>query len=266
MRRRRLVAAATVLALVLVLGACDRATGSGVGVRALGPITGLEPGDEIEVRVSGAQPGQTVFLFQCAGGSPSCQATDTTTAVADQRGAVTTRWRVRGVAPSQPYDGFDVPREACRPTGCVLSAATALDPWGNPTDPVAQPVALGLNGEQVTFSASPTEELIGGEHVAVSGRVPGAEGRRIRIARAIYSTPRNERGIRKIGSSAYVTVLADGTFSGTFTLPTATADQPADCGDQFAHPCVLTAWVVKADGSAIDPSFGKPFVYLLYTS
>lgn len=258
-RAARLAALVAVAGLVLGLAACDPPAGSGLAVRALGPTTGLEPGAVVPVRVAGVAPGRTVTLQQCAGDGPCLNGT-TRTARADAEGAVTVAWSVEGAADATPVDWIwgSSRREGCRPpTTCTITAWSSTTPDGYPAD--ARRVALGLTGHQVTFSVTPTTGLRAGTTVTVTGRVAGAEGRRVRLARAERVLPRNEAGVTKVGGSTWATVRADGTFRGTYTMP---ADP--DCGNGDFSVCVFTAWVQKADGSAIDPSFGKPTVDLSF--
>ncbi|WCO65402.1 neocarzinostatin apoprotein domain-containing protein [Iamia majanohamensis] len=266
MVRRTILALVAVLALVLASGACDRPAGSGLDIRAVGPTSGLEPGDLVEVRISGADPGQTLYLYQCAGGPTrsGCRADGRMAVVAGPGGAATAHWRAQGTAYASPYDGFNDMTEGCRPDRCSLNVTARIEDL-NGTGPQPPPLALRFAGDRATFSATPTRDLTGGQRISVTGRAPGAEGRRVRIARALDSTSRNERYIQKVGGSVYVTVGRDGTFRGTFTLPAGVAGDPtAGCSEGFNLSCVLTAWVVKADGSAIDTSFGRPLVALDY--
>lgn len=244
-----------VLAMTAGLVACDPPAGSGVKLTAVTEATGLDPGDVVEVRVAGADPGQTVELFQCV--VVECLPTSSVKATADQNGAVTVRWPVAGTAGATTWDWpYPAKSASCRPpTSCRLFVATGRGQYGEPTGVASTSVALGLTGRQVRFTATPTQGLRGGQVITVTGTALGAAGRKVRIARMDHFLPRNEESLTKVGGSVFVTVRPDGSFSGTYRLPTT----GADCSDgEPTRACEITAWVLKADGSAIDPSFGKP--------
>ncbi|HEV7722768.1 MAG TPA: neocarzinostatin apoprotein domain-containing protein [Iamia sp.] len=259
--RRWGAVAVLVLAMTAGLVACDPPAGSGLAITAVTKTTGLNPGDTVDVRVTGAQAGQKVLLYQCAG-VDSCWP-GAATATADRNGAVTVRWTVPGTASTTSWDWpYPAKTGSCRPpTTCRLYVATGRGSQGEAIGVARTSVAFGLTGRQVQLTATPTTDLRGGERITVRGTALGAAGRQVRIARMDHFRPHNEETWTKVGSSVYVTVRSDGSFSGTYTLPADPAE--ADCSDgEPTRGCELSAWVVKADGSAIDPTFGKPTIGL----
>ncbi len=266
--RRFGVLVALVVAMTAGLVACDPPAGSGLTITATSRTTGLEPGDPITIRITGAESGQAVELFACA--REDCLPLPGQTVTTDRNGTATVRWRAAGTAGSEHYaSGWEHPRPvACRaPDACRLYAAVGREPIGseNPNGPIGlSPTSVGytLKGRQVQFTATPTQDFVGGDRITVRGSVKGATGRKVRIARVFQFEQRNDWWTEKVGASVYVTVKADGTFSGTYTLPPTIEE--ADCapGPDGPGACYLSAWIVKADGSAIDPSFGKPLAYL----
>lgn len=259
MKARALVA---LVAIVVATGlaACDPPAGSGLKVTAQSATTGLQPGSVVQLRVAGVKPRATVTVQQCGTIAP-CLGEGNRTVTADANGVATVKWTVLATGDDRPSDWIWAGRrtQGCRPpVTCQITVFSERTVDGYPAD--AQVVPISMTGRQVQFTATPTTGLRQGSKVTVRGTVGGAGGRQVRIARAVRVNPRNEASITKVGSSVYVTVKADGTFSGTYTMP---PDPNCGSGTEFSD-CVLTAWVVKADGSAMDHSFGMPVVDLAF--
>lgn len=260
MRGRALVVLVAIVTAT-ALAACDPPAGSGLKVTVQSPTTGLQPGSVVQLRVAGVKPRATVTVQQCAAAAP-CLGEGDRSYTADANGVVTVKWSVLATGDNRSSDWIwaGQNRSGCRPpTTCRIVVFSERSVEGYPVD--EQIVPITMTGRQVRFSATPVAGLREGSRVTVQGTVVGANGRRVRIARAEKVYPRNEAGITKVGSSVYVTVKADGTFSGTYTMP---PDPDCGSGDGFFSDCVITAWIVKADGSAMDHSFGTPDVVLAF--
>lgn len=117
---------------------------------------------------------------------------------------------------------------------------------------VAPAPPAGAATKTLTFSATPTTDLVTGQTVSVSGRTTGAVGRTVRIAQMAY----NGAYSSWVGPAATATVRADGTFSGSIEVTDRAVNGTADCTRPNVYDCRVTAWVMS--GSSPDATFSRP--------
>ncbi|MFL6238220.1 MAG: hypothetical protein ACJ735_01825 [Actinomycetes bacterium] len=245
------------LASVALIGGCFVAlTGTPASAVApkviVSPSTGLVHGESVVVRLRGLPPHTSVGLAECDTffilfEDPVCSRVGALTTNGNGRGAA-------GVVLDDPVvnasPGADSHFVYCRDEQCRMWAW-----WTDSAGDIqtAASAVLDFVGSTLTYSASPTDRLVNGERVKLSGTAYGAEGQTMQVVEVfcVDDVQLTCTAVQVLGSAV---VRPNGTWSRAVHVHRRIGGEDCANPDSLAY-CGVAAEVVETSG-AVDLSFG----------